>query len=84
MAMPALLYVHRAYFAQALRERPLDPLKHKFGLSVMALYRSAYRIVEASRLSMKLEPQIFYRSNMAPSKNLSAAVSFILIWMYAC
>jgi hypothetical protein len=40
----------------------------------MALYRSAYRIVEASRVSMKLEPQIFYRSNMAPSKNLSAAV----------
>ncbi|KAI0029497.1 fungal-specific transcription factor domain-containing protein [Vararia minispora EC-137] len=74
-----LLNIHRAYFAQALKERPHDPLKHKFGLSVMALYRSAYRIVEASRLTMKLEPQIFYRSNMAPSKTLSAAIVMCLL-----
>ncbi|KZV74090.1 hypothetical protein PENSPDRAFT_749588, partial [Peniophora sp. CONT] len=74
-----LLNIHRAYFAQALRERPLDPLKHKFGVSVMALYRSAYRIVEASRLAMELEPYIFCSSNMAPSKIFSAAIVMCLL-----
>ncbi|KZP08686.1 hypothetical protein FIBSPDRAFT_840069 [Athelia psychrophila] len=40
-----LLYIHRRYFAQAIHEEPLNPLKHKYGPSVMASYRSAYRMV---------------------------------------
>ncbi|KAI0319542.1 fungal-specific transcription factor domain-containing protein [Amylostereum chailletii] len=75
----ALLNIHRAYFAQALRERPLDPVKHKFGASVMALFRAAYRIVEASRLAMARAPEMFRTSNLATSKVLSAAIVMCLL-----
>ncbi|KAL4250362.1 hypothetical protein ABKN59_005905 [Abortiporus biennis] len=34
------MYLHRTYLAIALRESPTDPLKHKFGGSVLASYRS--------------------------------------------
>ncbi|KAI0066532.1 hypothetical protein BV25DRAFT_1988290 [Artomyces pyxidatus] len=75
----ALLNIHRAYFAQAMRERPIDPLKHKYGLSVMALYRSAYRLVECCRSTMMTAPTIFFRSNLACSKVLSAAIVLCLL-----
>ncbi|KZP08682.1 hypothetical protein FIBSPDRAFT_1052268 [Athelia psychrophila] len=40
-----LLYIHRSYFARAIHEEPINPLKHEYGPSVMASYRSAYRMV---------------------------------------
>ena len=72
----ALLNIHRAYFAQALRENPLDPLRHRYGLSVMALYRSAYRLVEGcSKTCQACPPNFrFFRTNFASSKVLSVVV----------
>ncbi|KAI0275236.1 fungal-specific transcription factor domain-containing protein [Gloeopeniophorella convolvens] len=77
----ALLNIHRAYFAQALRENPLDPLKHKYGLSVMALYRSAYRLVEGCTQTYQAKPPgfLFFRTNFASSKVLSAAIVMCLL-----
>ncbi|KAI0053463.1 hypothetical protein FA95DRAFT_1481722 [Auriscalpium vulgare] len=75
----ALLNIHRAYFAQAMREKPHDPLKHRYGLSVMALYRSAYRLVEGCRTAVSNAPPIFFRSNIACSKVLSAAIVMCLV-----
>ena len=72
----ALLNIHRAYFAQALRENPLDPLRHRYGLSVMALYRSAFRLVEGcSKTCQACPPNFrFFRTNFASSKVLSVVV----------
>ncbi|KAI0048133.1 hypothetical protein FA95DRAFT_1127130 [Auriscalpium vulgare] len=39
-----LLYIHRCYFAQALRESE-EPLRHKYSQSVMAAYRSALALI---------------------------------------
>jgi len=74
----ALLNIHRAYFAQALRENPLDPLRHRYGLSVMALYRSAFRLVEGCTKTCQACPPNFqfFRTNFASSKVLSVVVRF--------
>ncbi|KZP31739.1 hypothetical protein FIBSPDRAFT_723809 [Athelia psychrophila] len=40
-----LLYIHRSYFAQAMRAEPLDPLQHKYAFSVQAVYASARRLI---------------------------------------
>ena len=74
----ALLNIHRAYFAQALRENPLDPLRHRYGLSVMALYRSAFRLVEGcTKTCQACLPNFqFFRTNFASSKVLSVVVRF--------
>ncbi|KAF4593324.1 hypothetical protein EYR38_009038 [Pleurotus pulmonarius] len=42
-----LLYIHRSYFAQAIRQQSDDPLKHRFAQSVLATYRSACRIISS-------------------------------------
>ncbi|KAI9444607.1 hypothetical protein H4582DRAFT_2070341 [Lactarius indigo] len=77
----ALLNIHRAYFAQALRENPLDPLRHRYGLSVMALYRSAFRLVEGcSKTCQACPPNFqFFRTNFASSKVLSVVIVMCLL-----
>lgn len=40
-----LLHLHRGYFAQAIKESPDDPLKHKFSRSVTAAYHSSRQLV---------------------------------------
>ncbi|THH33361.1 hypothetical protein EUX98_g851 [Antrodiella citrinella] len=44
-----LLYLHRSFFAIALRDDPVNPLSHKFSPSVVASYRSARRMCVALR-----------------------------------
>ncbi|KZV89930.1 hypothetical protein EXIGLDRAFT_838173 [Exidia glandulosa HHB12029] len=44
-----LLYLHRSFFAQALLEHPLDPLKSKYAQSVLASFRSAFYITASAR-----------------------------------
>jgi hypothetical protein len=77
----ALLNIHRAYFAQALRENPLEPLGHRYGLSVMALYRSAFRLVEGcTKTCQACPPNIqFFRTSFASSKLLSVVVRALLL-----
>jgi hypothetical protein len=72
----ALLNIHRAYFSEALRENPLDPLRHRYGLSVMALYRSSFRLVEGCTKTCQACPPNFqfFRTNFASSKVLSVVV----------
>jgi hypothetical protein len=82
----ALLNIHRAYFAQALRENPLDPLRHRYGLSVMALYRSAFRLVEGcSKTCQACPPNFqFFRTNFASSKVLSVVVRLSHVAGFQC
>lgn len=46
---PGLLFLHRRYFALALKKAPNDPLKSPFAPSVLACHRSAITLL--SRLS---------------------------------
>ncbi|KAH9957554.1 fungal-specific transcription factor domain-containing protein [Lactifluus volemus] len=77
----ALLNIHRAYFTQALRENPHDPLRHRYGLSVMALYRSAFRLVEGCSKTFQACPPNFpfFRTNFASSKMLSVVIVMRLL-----
>jgi hypothetical protein len=42
-----LLYIHRSWFVQAIREAPANPLQHKYAPSVLAVYRSACRLISS-------------------------------------
>jgi hypothetical protein len=44
-----LLYLHRSYFAQALRDSPKHPLGHRYSPSVLAAYRNARRLISSLR-----------------------------------
>ena len=79
----ALLNLHRAYFAQALKEQPQDLLRHRYGPSVMATYRSAWRLIEGLKEACKFVAPVLGRTRLAWSQCLSAAVSlsiFILLF----
>ena len=53
-----LLYIHRSYLAQAMRELPKDPLGHRFSASVMAAYRSSCRLISALRSCYTAYPKM--------------------------
>ncbi|KAK1227215.1 hypothetical protein PQX77_009849 [Marasmius sp. AFHP31] len=42
-----LLYLHRSFFAQALKEDPSNPLEHRFAPSLVATHRSACRLISS-------------------------------------
>ncbi|KAG1741151.1 hypothetical protein EDB19DRAFT_739063 [Suillus lakei] len=42
-----LLYIHRSWFVQAIRDAPANPLQHKYAPSVLAVYRSACRLISS-------------------------------------
>ncbi|KAG2344031.1 hypothetical protein BDR05DRAFT_1019117 [Suillus weaverae] len=42
-----LMYIHRSWFVQAVREAPANPLQHKYAPSVLAVYRSACRLISS-------------------------------------
>ncbi|KAI0299804.1 hypothetical protein BC826DRAFT_993430, partial [Russula brevipes] len=61
----ALLNIHRVYFAQALRENPLDPLKHRYG---------------CTKTCRACPPNFqFFRTNFASSKVLSVVIVMCLL-----
>jgi hypothetical protein len=72
--VPALLNLHRAYFAQALHDRPNDLTNHRYLPSVMATYRSAWRLIQSLRFVWEKEPAVLARISLAWSQALSAAV----------
>ena len=82
--MPALLSLHRPWFAQALQEQPGDLLRHRYGPSVMAIYRSAWRMIEAAREAYKRVSVIPSRFGLVWSVCLASGVrvtSMPVLWM---
>ncbi|KAG2145129.1 hypothetical protein DEU56DRAFT_194357 [Suillus clintonianus] len=51
-----LLYIHRSWFVQAVREAPANPLKHKYAPSVLAVYRSACRLISSLKGLYRVHP----------------------------
>ncbi|KAG1902682.1 uncharacterized protein F5891DRAFT_1127608 [Suillus fuscotomentosus] len=74
-----LLNIHRRYFTQALEDQPDDLLKHKYGPSVMAMYRSAWRVIESHSHAARKIPQVIERLGLFWSQALSAAIVMCMI-----
>ncbi|KAI0696344.1 hypothetical protein BC835DRAFT_1272113 [Cytidiella melzeri] len=51
-----LLYVHRTFFAQALKDHPLDPLKSQYAPSFLAGYRAACSLISTVREQFNINP----------------------------
>ncbi|KAK1228600.1 hypothetical protein PQX77_008350 [Marasmius sp. AFHP31] len=74
-----LLHLHRAYFAQALLDSPHDLTNHRFVPSVMATYRSAWRLIQGLKQAWEKAPQLVSRYNLAWSQALSAAIVMCIL-----
>ncbi|KAI0673870.1 fungal-specific transcription factor domain-containing protein [Trametes maxima] len=74
-----LLNLHRPYFSQALNGMPADPLRHKYGPSVMAIYRSAWRIFAAAKCSYRAAPHVSARLGVIWSYSLSGSIVMCLL-----
>ena len=70
-----MLNLHRPYFAQALSSMPHDLLKHRYGPSVIAIYRAAWRLIEGLIATHKNYPLITERLSYPWSHALSGGVS---------
>ena len=66
--------LHRPYLSQALKESHEDPLRHKYGASVMVTLRSAWRIINSVESAYKDAPGLMARMNLPWSHLLSCAV----------
>ncbi|KZV72233.1 hypothetical protein PENSPDRAFT_629068 [Peniophora sp. CONT] len=55
-----LLYIHRSYFAQAIRGAN-DPFKHKYGQSVLAAYKAVRNLVSSLKGVYSVHPAIVSR-----------------------
>lgn len=71
---PALFNLHRPYFSLAVKEAPNDPLRHKYGPSVMAIYRSTWRILTNVQSAYRVAPGVIGRHNLLWSHSLACAV----------
>ncbi|RPD64668.1 hypothetical protein L226DRAFT_565357 [Lentinus tigrinus ALCF2SS1-7] len=74
-----LLNLHRPYFSQALNGSAQDPLRHRYGPSVMAIYRSAWRIFATARCSYRMLPGIAARLGHLWSYTLAASIVMCLL-----
>ncbi|KAJ7146435.1 fungal-specific transcription factor domain-containing protein [Mycena epipterygia] len=74
-----LLNLHRAYFAQALQDKPEDLANHRFIPSVMAAYRSAWRLIRCLVIMWRDIPMLLTRVGSAWSPALSAAIVMCIL-----
>ncbi|KAJ7696746.1 fungal-specific transcription factor domain-containing protein [Mycena rosella] len=74
-----LLSLHRAYFAQALQEKPDDLANHRYIPSVMAAYRSAWRLARLLGIIWRDAPMLLARMGSAWSPALSGAIVFCIL-----
>lgn len=78
--LSVLLHLHRAYFAQALSDAPDNLMHHKYTPSVLACYRSAWRLLAGFKCIRERAEAHFNRYNLAWSHVLSALVSGLQGW----
>jgi len=73
-----LMFLHRAYFAQAMSEYPADPLNSPYGFSVSAAYRSATILLRDTTARFALRPMVSARVWRLWSFTFTASVSYLL------
>ncbi|KAJ7045173.1 fungal-specific transcription factor domain-containing protein [Mycena alexandri] len=74
-----LMSLHRAYFAQALQDKPDDLANHRYIPSVMATYRSAWRLIRGLVINWRDVPTVLSRVGAAWSPALSAAIVMCIL-----
>ncbi|KAJ7584119.1 hypothetical protein C8J56DRAFT_1095331 [Mycena floridula] len=74
-----LLNLHRGYFAQALHEKPNDLPNHPYFMSVLAAYRSAWRIMRCLSFTWEKSSDVCVRVNDGCSAALSAAIVMCIL-----
>ncbi|KIY72318.1 hypothetical protein CYLTODRAFT_440727 [Cylindrobasidium torrendii FP15055 ss-10] len=74
-----LLHLHRAYFAQALQDQPDNLANHRYLPSVMATYRSAWRMIQGLTMVREKAPQLSTRVSMCWSHALAGAITMCLL-----
>jgi len=61
LCFPAIFYMHRGYFAQAIRENPGDPIGSRYSHSVLAAYNSATSFVNLVESLFNQHPSLTER-----------------------
>ncbi|THH10738.1 hypothetical protein EW145_g1121 [Phellinidium pouzarii] len=69
-----LLYIHRRYFATAIKLNSVDPLKTKYGASVMAACRSACLLLSSLRSLYGAHPNLAVKQSFFWSGAFSACI----------
>ncbi|CDO73376.1 hypothetical protein BN946_scf185013.g10 [Trametes cinnabarina] len=78
-----LLNLHRPYFSVAVKEASGDPMKHKYAPSVLAVYRSAWRIISSLQSAHHIAPGIVSRCGFVWSHALASAILLCLLITHA-
>lgn len=73
-----LMYIHRSFFAQAIIEYPVNPLKSPYAPSFLAAYRASSTILKSVREQFNIWPNSCSRFWTMWTFAFSAAVSFEL------
>ena len=74
--VPVLLYIHRSFFAQAIIEYPINPLKSPYAPSFLAAYRASATILHTIREHFAVRPELCSRFWQMWTHAFSAAVVF--------
>ncbi|OBZ79070.1 putative transcriptional regulatory protein C1F7.11c [Grifola frondosa] len=74
-----LLNIHRPYFSQALSDQPHDLLRHRYGPSVMAIYRSAWRLLAVAKEAYRVVPTLAGRLGLVWSHSLAGGIVMCLL-----
>ncbi|KAG7097069.1 hypothetical protein E1B28_004456 [Marasmius oreades] len=69
-----LLYIHRSFFAQAMLDHPLNPLRSPYAPSFLAAYRCASGIIKSSQQHYERFPALCARWWMVWTHLFSAAI----------
>lgn len=71
---PVLLHIHRSFFAQAIIESPVNPLKSQYAQSFLAAYRASSTILRTIRAQYANTPHLCARFWSIWQYGFSAAV----------
>jgi hypothetical protein len=74
---PALLYIHRCFFAHAISSHPHDPIKSQYAPSFLAGYRSACDLIGSVKMQFSLFPAQIARFWVLWTHAFSSAVSHL-------
>ena len=77
-----LLCIHRSFFAQAMIDDPIDPLRSPFAPSFLAAYRCASHILLSIKEQFELLPELCSRFWATWTYAFSAAVRFSYLFVF--
>ena len=79
-----LLFIHRSFFAQAILEQPINPLKSNYAPSFLAAYRASTTILKSVKELYEIAPSSAARHLSMWTQAFGAAVcssqNFAPVW----